>query len=155
MHDYVEATHILSTFNSLRLLLPSTVMKATINRQYPLSELTGEIIGAAMEVHRQLGNGFPELIYQRALAVEFKVRSVNFIREKSIDIFYKGENVGSRQPDFIVEDQVIVELKAVATLENPHIVQALNYLEAYHLKIGLLINFGGRSLEFRRLFNNR
>jgi len=130
-------------------------MKEIIDPQYPLSQLTGEIIGSAMEVHRHLGNGFPEFMYQRALAIEFSLRGINFKREASIDVFYKGEKIGSRQPEFIVEQQVIVELKAMLSLENRHIVQALNYLEAYRLEIGLLINFGAPSLEFRRIVNNK
>ena len=122
-----------------------------INPQYPKSELTGNIIGCAMEVHRILGNGFQEVIYQRALAKEMSLQGLSFSREHEIPIFYKDDQIGTRRVDFFVEGQVMVELKAVIKLENVHLAQAINYLEAYGLDIGLLINFGSPSLEFKRV----
>jgi GxxExxY protein len=126
-----------------------------INGNYPESELTGKIIGCSMEVHRILGNGFQELIYQRALAVEMSQRKISFSREHEIPIFYKGEAVGSRRVDFFVEGKIMLELKAIVRLEDVHLAQAINYLEAYKMQIGLLINFGARSLEFKRVMQPR
>ncbi|MEX2232323.1 MAG: GxxExxY protein [Cyclobacteriaceae bacterium] len=122
-----------------------------INNEYPLSELTGNIIGAAMEVHKILGNGFQEVIYQRALAIEFNNRGIEYSREHEMDINYKDEKIGTRRVDFFVEGKVMVELKAIIELEDVHLAQAINYLEAYKLDIGLLINFGNRSLQFKRV----
>jgi GxxExxY protein len=118
-------------------------------------DLTGRVIGCAMEVHRQLGNGFQEVIYQRALAIELETVSVEFEREVEMPIFYKGQKIGGRRVDFLIQNVLSVELKAVIALENVHLAQAINYLEAYRLKIGLLINFGSKSLEFRRFINNK
>ena len=122
-----------------------------IKREYPLSELTGKIIGSAMEVHSILGNGFQEVIYQRALAQEMALQGLDFSREHEMEIHYKGEQIGLRRVDFFVEGLVMVELKAVIQLEDVHLSQAINYLEAYGLEIGLLINFGSRSLHFKRV----
>jgi len=122
-----------------------------VKPQYPLSELTGKIIGCAMEVHNILGNGFQEVIYQRALAQEMLLQGLSFVHEQPMQISYKGRNIGSRRADFFVEEQVLVELKAVISLQDVHLAQAINYLEAYGKEIGLLINFGGRSLEFKRV----
>lgn len=122
-----------------------------INTEYPLSKLTGEIIGCAMEVHRQLGNGFREYIYQRAFAIELEAHGLEFAREFEMEILYKGRLLGKRRVDFFVEEKVMVELKAVIQLEDAHLAQAINYLEAYGLDIGLLINFGNRSLQFKRV----
>lgn len=126
-----------------------------INEEYKYSELTSKIIGCAMTVHSILGNGFPEIIYQKALAIEFKLRGILYEQEKVMQIFYKGEYVGKRRVDFLVEKIIPVELKATISLDNSNLAQALNYLEAYNLEIGLLINFGGKSLEFKRLINNK
>lgn len=122
-----------------------------IKEQYPESELTGKIIGCAMEVHKQLGNGFQEVIYQRALAIEMNNQRLEFSREHEMEIFYKGEHIGIRRVDFFVEGKIMVELKAVIRLEDVHLAQAINYLEAYKMEVGLLINFGGRSLQFKRV----
>ncbi len=122
-----------------------------INEQYPESYLTGKIIGCAMEVHKLLGNGFQEVIYQRALAIEMNNQQVAFSREHEMEIFYKGENIGTRRVDFFVEGKIMVELKAIIQLEDVHLAQAINYLEAYKMQIGLLINFGSRSLQFKRV----
>lgn len=121
------------------------------NSQYPLSDITGKIIGAALEVHRVLGNGFQETIYQRALAIELRSQGIDFVREQEMQILYKGEDIGTRRVDFFVEGKVIIELKAITQLEDVHLAQAINYLEAYGLEIGLLINFGNTNLQFKRV----
>ena len=115
-------------------------------------ELTHTIIGCAMKVHNTLGNGFQEVIYQRALAIELKRNEISFLREQEIPIFYEGHEIGSRRADFLIEKKVLLELKALIKLEDVHLAQALNYLTAYNLEIGLLINFGATKLEFKRLF---
>lgn len=115
-------------------------------------EITRKIIGAAMQVHKALGTGFQEVIYQRALAVEMASNGLRFAREQEMNIFYRNEMIGTRRVDFFVEDKIMVELKALLKLEDVHIAQALNYCEAYNIEIGLLINFGARKLEFRRLY---
>jgi GxxExxY protein len=126
-----------------------------INEQYKYSELTGKIIGCAMEVHKQLGNGFQEVIYQRALDIEFSTNDIDSSREYEMPIYYKQEQIGTRRVDFLIDDVVSVELKALTKLEDVHLAQAINYLEAYDLEIGLLINFGAKSLEFKRLVNKK
>jgi GxxExxY protein len=126
-------------------------MKEFIKEEYPLSEVTGKIIGCAMEVHRLLGNGFQEVIYQRALAIEMNIQGLSFSREHEMDIYYKGNLLGTRRVDFFVEEEIMVELKAVKHLEDVHLAQAINYLEAYGKEIGLLINFGDISLRFHRV----
>jgi len=118
-------------------------------------EITEKIIGCAMQVHRTLGNGFQEVIYQRALAIEMSFAGLAFEREKEMDIFYRGEHIGTRRADFFVEECIMVELKALIKLEDVHLAQAMNYCEAYKMEIGLLINFGGKSLEFKRVHNNK
>jgi GxxExxY protein len=117
------------------------------------SDITEKIIGAAFDVHSFLGNGFQEVIYQRALAWEMSQRNLEFEREIEQDIFYKDlpKPIGTRRADFVVERMVLVELKAMIQLEDVHWAQALNYLKAYKLQIGLLINFGSKSLTFKRL----
>ena len=122
-----------------------------VKNEYPLSALTGKIIGCAMEVHKQMGNGFQEVIYQRALSIEMRLQKLEFSREHEMEIFYKGQNIGTRRVDFFVEKKIMVELKALVQLENVHLAQAINYLEAYGLDIGLLINFGNTSLQFKRV----
>ena len=124
-----------------------------IKNEYKYSEITSQIIGCSIEVHRILGNGFQELIYQRGLAKEFTLRGLSFAREFEMKIFYKEHQIGTRRVDFLFEQVVSVELKALTKLEDIHLAQAINYLEAYNLEIGLLINFGAKSLEFRRLVN--
>ncbi|QJD81021.1 GxxExxY protein [Spirosoma rhododendri] len=126
-----------------------------INERYKYSELTGLIIGCAMEVHRRLGNGFQEVIYQRALAIELTEASIPYRRELEMPIFYKDHNIGSRRVDFYIDDCVSVELKAIIQLEDVHLAQAINYLEAYNLEVGLLINFGARSLQHKRVVNRK
>ncbi|MCB0539651.1 MAG: GxxExxY protein [Bacteroidetes bacterium] len=124
-----------------------------IKEQYKYSELTSKIIGCAMEVHRQLGNGFQEVIYQRALEIEMTSQGISFSREYEMPVFYKEQQIGTRRVDFLVDSVVSVELKAIIQLEDVHLAQAINYLEAYDLEVGLLINFGAKSLQFKRLSN--
>lgn len=126
-----------------------------VKEQYKYSELTGKIIGAAMEVHKALGNGFQELIYQRALNIELRDLNISVMREVEMPVHYKGQQIGSRRVDFLINDKISVELKAITKLEDVHLAQAINYLEAYNLEVGLLINFGSKSLEFKRLINSK
>lgn len=143
-----------------------------INEKYKYSDLTAKIIGYAMAVHKILGNGFThvfklifkgirecfafqEVIYQRALAIELSEAGIDFNREFEMPIFYKGAHIGTRRVDFLVEGLISVELKALIKLEDVHFAQAINYLEAYNLEIGLLINFGETSLNFKRLNNKK
>ena len=118
-----------------------------------INELTHAIIGCAMTVHGSLGNGFQEVIYQRALAIEMTFRGLSFAREKEMPIFYRNKKIGTRRVDFFVENRVMVELKAVEKIQDVHKAQAINYLEAYGIADGLFMNFGGRRLEFKRLYN--
>jgi len=126
-----------------------------INEKYKHSELTSKIIGCAIEVHKHLGNGFQELIYQRALEIEFRLNGINAQREFVMPLYYKGEDIGSRRVDFFVEEKIMVELKAIIQLEDVHLAQAINYLEAYNLEVGLLINFGSKSLDFKRVMSKK
>lgn len=115
--------------------------------------LTRKIIGCAMKVHNVLGNGFQEVIYQRALAIEMERQGLSFRREMEMTIFYEGIDIGTRRVDFFVEDAIMLELKAVIALDDRALNQAMNYCQVYNLPIGLLINFGGNSLEFKRVYN--
>ena len=114
-------------------------------------DLTYKIIGCAMKVHATLGNGFQEVIYQRALSIEMKNQGLSFARELEMPLYYDGQGIGSRRVDFLVEETVMVELKAVVKMEDVHLAQGLNYLVAYKVDLGLLLNFGARSLEVKRL----
>jgi GxxExxY protein len=116
-------------------------------------ELTYKIIGCAMKVHNTLGPGFQEVIYQRCLAIELERAALSFAREQEHTIYYEGIHVGTRRADFVVENRVVVEIKAVATLEDVHLAQAKNYVVAYDFPLGLLINFGSKSLDKKLLFN--
>ncbi len=107
-----------------------------------------------MEVHKELGNGFQEVIYQRALAIEFGLQGISYSREFEMDLQYKGHEIGTRRVDFFVEEKIMLEIKAVINLEDVHLAQAMNYVEAYHLEIGLLVNFGSKSLQHKRVHNN-
>ncbi|MFZ9847354.1 MAG: GxxExxY protein [Flavobacteriales bacterium] len=120
-----------------------------------INDITRKIIGCAMKVHSALGNGFQEVIYQRALAIEMQKQSLEFQREMEMTIFYDGIDIGTRRVDFFVEDKVMVELKALEKLEDVHKAQAINYCEAYNIADGLLINFGAKSLEFKRVYNKK
>lgn len=128
-----------------------SVVKSPVDRNYKYSELTGKIIGCAMKVHSALGNGFQEVIYQRALAIELNIARIAFERELEMPIYYNGKHIGTRRVDFFVDGKIILELKALTRLEDVHLHQALNYLEIYKMEIGLLINFGAKSLQFKRL----
>tara|TARA_A100000171_G_scaffold51040_1_gene64151 strand:- start:917 stop:1300 length:384 start_codon:yes stop_codon:yes gene_type:complete len=116
-------------------------------------ELTYAVIGCAMKVHNTLGPGFQEVIYQRCLAIELERAGIGYQREQKQVVFYDGIEVGTRRADFIVEDRVVVELKALVRLEDAHLAQAKNYTVAYDFPKGLLINFGGKSLEYKLMFN--
>jgi GxxExxY protein len=118
-----------------------------VNTQYKYSDITAKILGCCYEVHKILGNGFQEVIYQRALAKEMNIQGLLFVREFEMPIFYKEEQKGTRRADFLIRDVISVELKALIKLEDVHLAQAINYLEAYNLEIGMLINFGAKSLE--------
>lgn len=126
-----------------------------VNAEMKYAELTRGIIGCAMEVHNTIGSGFQEVVYQRSLAVEMKEQGIPFSREAEMPIFYKGVSVGSRRVDFFVAEKILVELKAVSNLDDVHLAQGLNYLEAFNFEVGLLINFGARSLQFKRLLNKK
>ncbi len=126
-----------------------------IKEQYKYSDITSKILGCAFEVHKILGNGFQEVIYQRALEKEMILHSLSFAREFDMPIFYKNEQIGTRRVDFLVEEFISVELKALVKLEDVHLAQAINYLEAYNLEVGLLLNFGAKSLEYKRLINSK
>lgn len=118
-----------------------------------LEEITYKIIGCAMKVHNTLGNGFQEVIYQRCLAIELEKAGLNFGREIEQTIFYEGIDVETRRADFVVESKVIVELKALINLEDVHLAQAKNYVVAYDFSVGLLINFGATSLQYKKVFH--
>jgi len=118
-------------------------------------DITKKIIGCAMKVHSALWNWFQEVIYQRALEIEFNEANLNFSREYEMEIFYKWKQIWTRRVDFFVENEIMVELKAIIKLEEIHLSQSINYLEAYNLKIWLLINFWSKSLEIKRVFNNK
>ena len=120
-----------------------------------INTITHKIIGSAMQVHNALGSSFQELIYQRALAIELAYNGLAFEREKEMSIYYRNEQIGTRRVDFFVEGLVMVELKAIETLLDVHKAQAINYLEAYNVADGLLINFGNLSLEFKRIYNKK
>ena len=124
-------------------------------KENEIDALTHKIIGCAMKVHSTLGNGFQEVIYQRALAIEMAYENISFHRELEMPIFYREEQIGTRRVDFYVEEKVMVELKAIEKLEGLHKAQAINYLEAYTIADGLLINFGNTSLDFKRVYNKK
>lgn len=124
-----------------------------INEKYKYTAVTSKITGCAITVHTELGNGFPEVIYQRALEIEMTDQSLPFAREFEMPVYYKNQVISKRRVDFLVQDTIAVELKAVIQLENVHLAQAINYLEAYDLEVGLLLNFGATCLQFKRLSN--
>jgi len=130
-------------------------MAQIVNEQYKYSELTSKIIGCAMTVHKTLGNGFQEVVYQRALEIEMQLAGIGFKREFEMPVFYREQQIATRRVDFLVEGVISVELKAMIKLEAVHFAQAINYLEAYNLEVGLLINFGEISLNFKRLRNKK
>lgn len=126
-----------------------------IDNNYKHSELTSKVIGCAMRVHSTLGNGFQEVIYQRALQIEMSLADISFSREFEMPIHYRNQHIGTRRVDFLVDEILSVEIKATTKVEDVHFAQAINYLEAYNLETGLIINFGERSLNFKRLNNKK
>ena len=126
-----------------------------IKQEYKYSDITAKIIGCAIKVHNELGPGFPEYIYQRALEIEFRNTLLKNVREKEHPVYYLNELVGKRRVDFVVEEKIMVELKAVDKLDELSLSRSLNYMKAFNLEVGLLINFGGAKLEFKRLVNNK
>jgi GxxExxY protein len=122
---------------------------------FKYAEITEKIIGSAFRVHGTLGNGFQEVIYQRALEIEFNMTALDHIREFEMPVYYMDRQIGTRRVDFLVMNKISVELKAITKLEDVHLAQAINYLEAYNLEIGLLINFGAKRLEFNRFTNKK
>ncbi|RPI14712.1 MAG: GxxExxY protein [Ignavibacteriae bacterium] len=125
------------------------------NQTYPHSDITGKVIGCAMEVHKTMKNGYQEVVYQRCMAIEMELCDISFKRELEIPLYYKKRSVGTRRVDFLVDECIMVELKAETELTPKDISQTLNYLEANNLEIALLINFGAKSLQFKRLINNK
>lgn len=130
-------------------------MNSAIKKEYKFSQLTGDIIGCAMRLHAKLGNGYPEIIYQRGLAHEMEKTGITFSREVEMPVYYDGIKIGTRRADFIINEQVVLELKAVSGTNNRHTNQVLNYLKAYNMEIGLLINFGENSLRPKRFINSK
>ncbi|HEY3385166.1 MAG TPA: GxxExxY protein [Saprospiraceae bacterium] len=122
---------------------------------FKYTDLTGRIIGCAMEVHKILGSGFQESVYQKAMAIEMQIQGIPYDREFAMPVFYKSRHISTRRVDFLVNKIISTELKAVHTLYDSHLAQAINYLEAFNLEIGLLLNFGSRSLQFKRLINSK
>ena len=123
--------------------------------EYKYGDITEKVIGAAFRVHSTLKNGFQEVIYQRALELEFRMLSLEYAREFEMPVYYLDQQIGTRRVDFLVNGNISVELKAIIKLEEVHIAQAMNYLEAYNLEIGLLVNFGSKRLEFHRFTNKK
>ncbi len=126
-----------------------------VNTEYKYSDITSKIIGCAMKVHGTLGNGFQEVIYQKALEIEFRKNGIEYNREFEMPIFYDDVLLGTRRVDFLVGGNISVELKALIELEKVHFAQAINYLEAYNLEVGLLINFGSVSMQYKRFENKK
>ena len=126
-----------------------------MEKKLKYEDITRRIIGAAMKVHSALGNGFQEAIYQRAMVIEMPYEDLQFEREKEMEIFYRGISIGKRRVDFFIEALIMLEMKAVSQLNDANIAQGLNYLEAYNMEVGLLINFGAKSLEWKRLLNKK
>ena len=122
-----------------------------MNEKWLYKDLTKEIISAAMEVHRELGSGFLEYVYEEALCYELNLREISFERQKELDIYYKDLLIPRKyKPDLIVENKVIVEIKATSGLTEVEEAQLLNYLKATKMRLGLLLNFGAKSLEVKR-----
>ena len=117
-------------------------------------DITHKIIGCAMKVHATLGNGFQEVIYQRAMAIEMENQDLSFAREMEMTIYYEGFDIGTRRVDFFVEEKIMLEMKAIIDLNDSNLNQCRNYLEAYNLPVGLLINFGSNSLQYKRIYNS-
>lgn len=142
--------HIRTIAKGILMIVPFYMEK-----EYKYADITKKIIGAAFEVHGVLKNGFVETVYHRALAIELATAQLDFTQEYEMPIYYKNQKVGMRRVDFFVQKVIPIEIKAVSQLEDVHVAQALNYLEAFNLEVGLLINFGAKSLEVRRLYNTK
>jgi len=160
-NDYYDLNANL--FKALKNIFKITVIcksqksqfRQMIKEEHKYSELTARIIGCAMKVHSALGNGFQEVIYQRAMEIEMADEGIDFTREYEMPVYYKNQQIGTRRVDFLVKGVISVELKAITKLEDVHLAQAINYLEAYDLEVGLLLNFGSKSLAFKRLTNKK
>jgi len=126
-----------------------------LNNEYKHSDITGKIIAVALEVHKTLKNGFVESVYHRSMEIEFRNTTLKVQSEFELPIYYKNQKVGARRVDFFIENIIPVEIKATTQLEDIHLAQALNYLEVFNLEVGLLKNFGSKSLEVRRLYNTK
>lgn len=126
-----------------------------MNEHLKYSDITEKVVGCAMRVHQKMKNGYLESVYQNCLAIELDKAGVQYTKEVELPIYYEEVKVGKRRVDFLIEEKIVVELKAQVELTNAHLAQGLNYLETHNLEIGLLINFGAKSLQFRRLINER
>lgn len=126
-----------------------------IKEEYKHSDITARVIGCAMKVHQRMRNGYQEIIYQRCLCIEFDKEGIKYHKEKELPIFYDDIEVGKRRVDFLIEEKVVLETKAVTEYSDSHLAQTLNYLEAMGLETGLLLNFGAKSLEIKRIVNNK
>lgn len=126
-----------------------------IKNEYRYSEITGKILESAFAVHKILGSGFHCLIYQKALEKEMRMNGLSFCREHKMPVFYKSEKIGTRRVDFLVENVISVEMKTLPLMNDDHMAQAVNYLETFNVEAGLLINFGAKSLQYRRLINSK
>jgi len=124
-----------------------------IDNRYKYSDITEKIIGCAIKIHKELGNGFPEIIYRRCLEIEFRKIKLSYKAEFESPIYYENIEVGKRRVDFVIEDNVLLEIKALQNIDSNCISQVLNYLKAFRYEVGLLINFGEKSLTFKRLIN--
>ena len=157
LNELIELTEFIMEPNNINPNNSENYKNSGSDKPAPdkFNDCTSTIIGCAMRVHTVLGNGFQEVIYQRALEIELALAGLSFIREMEMPIFYRNEQIGTRRVDFFVEGEIMVELKAIILLEDVHLAQAINYLEAYSIKTGLLINFGSKSLQFKRLLNKK
>jgi GxxExxY protein len=126
-----------------------------MNQEQEMNNLTHKVIGCAMSVYKALGNGFNEEIYQKALSVEFEMNGIEYIQDHKMDIIYKENKIGTRIVDFFIEGCLMLEIKLLTEILEEHRIQGINLLEAYRIADGLLINFGGSSLEFKRVYNNK
>ena len=136
-------------------ILNKKVMMNYISKKYKYPKVTSKILDCALEVHKTLGNGYPQDIYRKALSLEMQFLGLEHQREIDLDIFCRGEKIGSRRIDFLVANTISVEITAINQLEDDHLIQVINYLEAYNLDVGLLINFGAKNLEFKRVMNKK
>jgi GxxExxY protein len=123
--------------------------------EYKYSDVTSKVIGCAMKVHQKMRGGYQELIYHRCLIIEFKKEKIEFQDEVEMPVFYEEVEVGRRRVDFLIDNKVVLKIKAVSELTDTHLAQGLNYLEGFNLEIGLLLNFGSKSLEIKRIINNK